>query len=191
MDEIKKYKQSLLQTLYKPYSNSHQTLLETYGRTQAVFGSGNPDAHVVFIGEAPGQQEDLQGKPFVGRSGKLLDSIFERFGIQRKDVFITNIVKWRPPNNRKPTMLEMIASKPLLIDQIKIIRPQVICTLGSAPLEGILEQPVSITKARGKPLLFKNIPLIPTYHPAYILRNPSQLNLLAQDIKKAIELSKT
>lgn len=160
------------------------------GRTNVVFGDGNPDAHLMLVGEGPGREEDEQGKPFVGRSGKLLNRIFEIIGIARRDLFITNIVKCRPPNNRKPLPNESRTCKNLLlINQIKIIRPKVICTLGSAALEGLLEQEVKITKIRGKQQIFEGILLIPTYHPAYVLRNPKELEFLTDDIKLAHQLA--
>ncbi len=145
---------------------------------------------MLFIGEAPGREEDLQGKPFVGRSGKLLNRILDAIGITRNDVFITNIVKCRPPNNRRPLPQEIEASKPLLYSQIKIIRPSVICTLGSAALESLLGEPVKITKKRGRPISWNNITIIPTYHPAYILRNPRELQTFIYDIDQAMRLSK-
>jgi len=161
------------------------------GRTNVVFGEGNPDANLMFIGEGPGRDEDLQGRPFVGRSGRLLTKIMEAVGIKREEVFITNIVKCRPPGNRKPLANESNACKNLLLlNQIKIIRPKVICTLGAASLEGLLEKPVKITKIRGSELNFESTKLIPTLHPAYVLRNPKALKDLASDIEKALELAK-
>lgn len=160
------------------------------GRTKVVFGDGNPDARLMLVGEGPGREEDEQGKPFVGRSGRLLNRIFEIIGIQREDLFITNIVKCRPPGNRKPLPNESrICKNLLLLNQIKIIRPKIICTLGSAALEGILEEPVKITKIRGKQLKYDSIIIIPTYHPAYVLRNPKELESLTDDIKYAHKLS--
>jgi uracil-DNA glycosylase family 4 len=185
---VQAYKQHLLEQLYAPYKKCLQCPLGAQGRTKVVFGEGNPDARLMFIGEAPGQEEDAQGRPFVGRSGRLLNTIFEAIGISRPDVFITNIVKCRPPNNRKPTLQESITCKSLLlINQIKIIRPDVICTLGSAALEGLLEREVKITKMRGIFIEngFQSVPILPTYHPAYVLRNPPELKTLADDIATA------
>lgn len=184
----KTYKQELLDKLYAPYKKCMECPLGTLGRTHVVFGEGNPDADLMFIGEGPGKDEDEQGKPFVGRSGKLLNHIFEIVGIQRNNVFITNIVKCRPPNNRKPLPIESNTCKSiLLLNQIKIIRPKIICTLGSAALSGLLEKDVKITQIRGKFINFQTIPLMPTYHPAYILRNPKELQSLVRDIQTAVD----
>ena len=163
--------------------------LGNLGRTQVVFGQGNPDADLMFVGEGPGKDEDIQGKPFVGRSGQLLNRVFELLHIQRSEVFITNIVKCRPPNNRKPLPIESKTCKSiLLLNQIKIIQPQVICTLGSAAIQSLLEKEVKITKIRGSEYSLGSIPIIPTYHPAYILRNPKELQSLIDDITKAYKM---
>jgi len=184
-------KQQQLEALYAPYKKCMQCPLSNLGRTQVVFGSGNPDAQIMIIGEGPGQKEDEQGKPFVGRSGELLNHIFENLLLKREDLFITNIVKCRPPNNRKPTKGESRSCKSLLlVNQINIIRPKIICTLGSAALQGLLEQNLKITQVRGTLLSYQDIPVLPTYHPAYILRNPKELATLIQDIKFAIDYLK-
>ncbi len=184
------YKQQLLNTLYSPFKGCTGCHFNMPKATQIVLGEGNPNSSLLFIGEAPGREEDLQGKPFVGRSGKLLDRIFDAIGITRKDIFITNIVKCRPPNNRRPVPQEIEASKSLLYSQIKIIHPSVICTLGSAALEGLLGEPVKITQKRGKPISWNNITILPTYHPAYILRNHRELQTFIHDIEQAMRLSK-
>lgn len=182
----KKYKQALLAQLYEPYKNCTACPLGTLGRKHVIFGEGNPDAQLMFIGEGPGQQEDLQGRPFVGRSGQLLNKILELVEIKREDTFITNIVKCRPPRNRAPSPLESKTCKDLLLtNQIKIIRPRVICTLGAAAIQGLLEKSVKITKIRGSQIPMNDIIIIPTYHPAYILRNHAELNNMIDDIKKA------
>jgi DNA polymerase len=189
--DTKTYKEQLLAALYKPYIACMACPLATLGRTQVVFGQGNPDARLLLIGEAPGQDEDRLGLPFVGRSGQLLTRVLEALGISRNDdVYITNIVKCRPPNNRKPLPIESNTCKNLLlINQIKIIRPKVICTLGASSLEGLLGQEVKITKMRGLLYSTQDIPLIPTYHPAYILRNPAELKTMISDIEKAWNLA--
>lgn len=183
------YKQELLNKLYEPYKQCVQCPLGTMGRKTVVFGQGNPDATVLFIGEGPGQEEDNQGSPFVGRSGKLLNKILEALNTSREEVFITNIVKCRPPNNRKPTPFESQTCKGLLlINQIKIIRPAIICTLGSAAIQGLLSNyDLKISAIRGKLLSYEGIPVLPTYHPAYILRNPKELETLYADIECVIE----
>ena len=182
-------KQQKLETLYSPLKECKGCHFKMPLATQLVFGMGTPDAPLVFIGEAPGEQEDLQGKPFVGRSGRLLDKILESLDTNRNQFYITNIVKSRPPNNRKPLPAEMARSRDFLLKQLAIINPKAICTLGSAALEGLMQEPVQITKKRGKTILFQGIPVIPAYHPAYILRNPKELPTLVQDITSAIELA--
>ncbi len=185
-----KFKAQLLTHLYEPYLDCHECPLGFLGRTHVVFGEGNPDADLVFVGEGPGFEEDKLGRPFVGKSGKLLDRILELVAIKREDVFITNIVKCRPPNNRQPLPIESGTCKKILLNpQIKIIRPSIICTLGSAALAGILDKyDIKITKIRGTPIVWQGITLLPTYHPAYILRNPRELETFVADIQKAKEL---
>lgn len=181
----KKYKEELLQQLYEPYKGCMQCPLGKLGRTNIVFGEGDPNAQLVFIGEGPGRDEDRLGRPFVGRSGQLLTRVLKDIlGMERSDVFITNIVKCRPPENRKPTPQESkICTQLLLFKQLKIIRPTVICSLGATALEGLLQKEVKISLLRGKPLtIFDSIVLIPTYHPAYILRNPRELKTFIADL---------
>jgi len=188
--DIKQYKQQRLDELYAPYKKCTACPLGTLGRKNVVFGEGNPDACLMFVGEGPGRQEDILGRPFVGKSGKLLDKIMELADLKRETVFITNIVKCRPPQNRKPRPIEMTTCKKLLLlNQIKIVRPKIICTLGSSALEGLTEQPVRITKMRGTVLKHGDLHILPTYHPAYILRNRRELENFANDIKKAAKLS--
>ncbi len=192
--DIQSYKQNLLNKLYAPYVKCVQCPLGKLGRTNVVFGEGNPDARLMFIGEGPGQEEDRLARPFVGRSGQLLNKVFGLIGIKREEVFITNIVKCRPPDNRKPFKNEMITCTDILLfNQIKIIRPDVICTLGSTALQGLTHNfDIKISSLRGKSLKpdrFPQIIVIPTYHPAYILRNPKELNTLYEDIKKAFDLT--
>lgn len=188
--DIKSYKQELLDKLYAPYINCTQCPLGKLGRTNVVFGDGNPDAKLMFIGEGPGQDEDRQGKPFVGRSGKLLTKVMELAEIKRPDVFISNVVKCRPPENRKPTEKEAsICTNLLLFNQIKIIRPKVVCTLGASALQGLLNNyEIKISQVRGKPIVYDilpNIIIVPTFHPAYILRNPKEMQKMFDDIQKA------
>ena len=184
--DVKQYKQSLLDQLYAPYHKCMECPLGGMGRTNVVFGEGNPDADLMFIGEGPGKDEDQQGRPFVGRSGQLLNKVLELVSIKREDVFISNIVKCRPPNNRKPLPIESNTCKNLLLfNQIKIIRPKAICTLGSSATQGLLDEKVKITKIRGIKKKFGSSVVIPTYHPAYVLRNPKELNSLVEDIKIA------
>ncbi len=183
MDE-KAFKQQLLDTLYEPYKKCLQCPLGFLGRTNVVFGEGNPNADLLFIGEGPGKEEDLQGRPFVGRSGQLLNRALGLVGINRPDVYITNIVKCRPPNNRAPLPIEIITCMNLLLfNQIKIIRPRIICTLGAIALNSLMQKPFAITKVRGSHLEYKGTLVIPTYHPAYILRNQTQADNWIQDFK--------
>lgn len=187
----KSYKQSLLDKLYTPYQNCTMCPLGFLGRKNIVWGEGNPDAKIMFIGEGPGRDEDEQGRPFVGRSGKLLTKTLEGLGIKRADVFIANVVKCRPPNNRVPTEQESsICMGLFLYNQIKIIRPKIICTLGSSSTQALLGPDVKITKVRGKIQHKDGITIIPTYHPAYILRNASELPTFVQDLASIIEYAK-
>lgn len=143
-------------------------------RTQTVFGEGDPDAAIMFVGEGPGQNEDEQGRPFVGRAGELLNKMIEAMGYRREDVYITNIVKSRPPNNRAPTPAEVAACWPYLRRQIEIIRPKVIVTLGGPAAKALLETKEGITRLRGTWHEYVEvqppIPIMPTFHPAYLLR---------------------
>lgn len=183
----KAYKQALLDALYAPYRNCTMCPLGTMGRMNVVFGEGDPDATLMFIGEGPGKDEDEQNRPFVGRSGQLLTRVLEQCGVKRKEVFITNIVKCRPPNNRAPLPLEANTCKNLFLKkQIKIIQPKVICTLGSVALTYLLDKEIKISKARGKLIEVDSCVVLPTYHPAYVLRNPAELETLKADIGLAI-----
>jgi len=148
-------------------------------RTQVVFGVGNPDAEVMFVGEAPGADEDLQGEPFVGRAGQLLTKIIEAMGFQRDDVYIANVLKCRPdmppgePGNRKPRADEMATCLPYLREQIAIIQPRCLVALGATAMEGLLDESRPMNTLRGRWHDFQGIPLMATYHPAYLLRNQS------------------
>ena len=139
-----------------------------------VFGEGNPGADLVIIGEAPGEDEDAQGRPFVGRAGQLLDRILESGHLEREDVYITNILKYRPPNNRNPKPDEILASEPLLLEQLKLIRPQIIATLGNFPTQYFAGTKDGITKTRGNWFEWRGVRVFPMFHPAYLLRNPSR-----------------
>jgi len=153
-------------------------------RTNVVFGEGNPNSKIVFIGEAPGRDEDLQGKPFVGRSGQLLTKMIENvLNVKREEVYITNIVKCRPPQNRDPEIEEIESCKPYLLKQIDIIKPKIIVTLGRIAFKYLLNEEIPITKARGNIYNFNGIKVIPTYHPSYLLRNPSKKKEAFIDLK--------
>ena len=157
-------------------------------RTHAVVSDGTPDAKLMFIGEAPGRDEDLQGKPFVGAAGQLLTKMIEAMGMKREDVYICNILKDRPPGNRTPLPEEVEACLPFLQEQIAIVQPRVICTLGAVATKALLGPYVSITKVRGEVRDCQGIPLVPTFHPAYLLRNPPAKKFAWADLKKVKQL---
>lgn len=139
-----------------------------------VFGEGAPDADLMIVGEAPGEDEDLSGRPFVGRAGQLLDKVLASVEIERDDVYVTNLVKRRPPANRNPRPDEIGASAPLLLEQIKLVRPQVIVPLGNVPTQWFLDSNEGITKLRGRWADWHGVRVLPMYHPAYLLRNPTR-----------------
>lgn len=157
-------------------------------RTNLVFGEGNPNADVVFVGEAPGADEDLQGRPFVGKAGQLLTRIITAMGLTRKDVYICNILKCRPPGNRDPRPDEIAQCEPFLIQQIHAIKPKVICALGTFAARTLLKTDAPITVLRGRFHSYQGIPLMPTYHPAYLLRNPSAKKQVWEDVQKVMKL---
>jgi DNA polymerase len=148
-------------------------------RTQVVFGVGDPEAALMFVGEAPGEDEDRQGEPFVGKAGQLLTKIIETMGLRRDDVYIANVLKCRPdmppgmPGNRKPKRTEMETCKPYLLQQIEIIQPRVMVALGATAMEGLLGETAPMARLRGRWHDFRGTPLMATYHPAYLLRNQS------------------
>lgn len=156
--------------------------LATLGRSKVVFGVGNPKARVMFVGEGPGEEEDRHGEPFVGRAGKLLDKWIARLGLVRADVYIANIVKCRPPENRNPEPDEAKICLHFLHRQIRSIRPEFLVTLGRISLTYLLDSSESITKVRGQWRDFDGIPVLLTYHPAYVLRSPSREAEVFEDI---------
>ncbi len=141
-------------------------------RRNIVFGAGNPTACIVFVGEAPGKDEDIQGEPFVGQAGKLFDLILSSITLRRDEVYICNVVKCRPPGNRSPKRHEIEACEPFLIKQLDAIKPKIICALGAVAAQTLLKTKEGISKLRGIVHSFHNIKLISTYHPAFLLRNP-------------------
>ena len=157
------------------------------GRTNLVFGEGSPKAKLVFVGEGPGRDEDLAGLPFVGEAGKLLTRIITAMGLTREEVYICNVVKCRPPNNRDPEEDEVEACLPFLKEQLNLIRPQVVCTLGRVAGQALLGKEFKMTRERGSWYSFMEIPLMPTFHPAYLLRNPSAKRQVWEDIKKVMK----
>lgn len=152
-------------------------------RTQVVFGDGNPNAEIMFVGEAPGYHEDRQGKPFVGAAGKLLTQLLEEIGIQRSDVYIANVIKCRPPDNRNPRAEEVESCKPYLMTQIEMIHPKVICTLGNFSTQLLLGTKVGITKVRGQAFEKGNYFVLPMLHPAAALHRESMLDAVKEDFQ--------
>ena len=156
-------------------------------RTQIVFGVGNPNAELIFVGEAPGRDEDQQGEPFVGRAGQLLTEIIVKgMKICREDVYIANIIKCRPPQNRNPEPDEIAACEPFLKRQLALIRPKAIVALGTFAAQCLLKTRTPITRLRGVWADYQGVPLMPTFHPAYLLRNPADKRLVWQDIQQVM-----
>lgn len=155
-------------------------------RHKIVFGTGNPAAKLVFVGEGPGADEDAQGLPFVGRAGKLLNQMIEAMGLKREDVYICNVVKCRPPENRAPEKDEVATCSPYLMRQIDAIRPQVIVCLGSVAAQTMLSTNQGISRFRGQWLEFRGTRLLATYHPAYLLRNPAAKPEVWKDLQKVM-----
>jgi len=157
--------------------------LHTLGRKQVVFGVGNPDANLMFVGEAPGADEDIQGIPFVGRAGQLLTKIIEAIDLKRDDVYIANVIKCRPPQNRNPEQDEVDTCEPFLFQQIDVIKPKVIVALGTFAARALLRTLDPISRLRGRVFEYRGAKLIPTFHPAYLLRNPSSKREVWDDMK--------
>lgn len=176
-----------LLSLQKAVKNCRKCSLAST-RRHVVFGEGNIKAQLVFVGEAPGEDEDIQGRPFVGRAGKLLDQMIDEAGMKREDVFICNVLKCRPPDNRDPLPEEIEACKGYLFSQLEIIKPRVICTIGKHAYNTLLGVDARITKVRGILTEYKGIPLLPTYHPSFLLRNPDRIREAWEDMAKLNQL---
>jgi uracil-DNA glycosylase family 4 len=157
--------------------------LHRLGRRQIVFGVGNPDADLMFVGEAPGADEDIQGFPFVGRAGQLLTKIVEAIGLKRDDVYIANVIKCRPPQNRNPEQDEVDTCEPFLFQQVDVISPKVIVALGSFAARVLLRTLDPISRLRGRVYEYRGAKLIPTFHPAFLLRNPASKREVWEDMK--------
>ena len=157
-------------------------------RRTIVFGEGNEKASLMLIGEAPGYDEDVQGRPFVGKAGQLLTKILQSINLPREEVYITNIVKCRPPQNRNPQPDEIQSCNPFLVKQITVVQPEIICALGSFSAQTLLKTDTKITALRGKVFDLEGIKVIPTYHPAFLLRNPERKREVWEDMKKIAEL---
>lgn len=153
-------------------------------RTNVVFGEGNPEARLMFVGEAPGRDEDIQGRPFVGRAGQLLTRIIESIGLTREEVYIANILKCRPPNNRNPLPDEIACCLPYLTEQMEIIQPRIICALGAFAAQTLIGTSEGITRLRGTFYDYHGTKLMPTFHPAACLRNPSTKKYVWEDMKQ-------
>ena len=154
------------------------------GRTKIVHSEGNPNAELVFVGEAPGADEDASGRPFVGRAGQLLNKIIEAIGLKREDVFIGNVNRCRPPGNRQPTIEEARTCKPFLLREIAVLRPKIIVVLGNTATQNLLDTKTGITKIRGEFQDYYGVKVMPTFHPAYLLRDPSKKREVWEDMKK-------
>ena len=181
----KKENEQKLKQLYEQYENCNKCPLHKQGRKNIVFGQGNPNAKLMLIGEGPGYYEDIQGVPFVGRSGQLLNKILTAMKLTRKDIFISNVVKCRPPSNRTPLADEInICKNLILFKEIEIIQPKIICSLGACATQALLGNDFRISKSRGTFFKFNNRLLMPTFHPAYLLRNPHAKRPVWEDMKK-------
>jgi DNA polymerase len=159
-------------------------------RKTIVFGEGNEKARLMFVGEGPGYDEDVQGRPFVGRAGQLLTKIIQSINLPREEVYITNIIKCRPPQNRNPEPDEIQSCHPFLMKQIRVIQPKIICALGTFSAQTLLKTDTKITALRGKFYDLDEIKVIPTYHPAFLLRNPERKREVWEDMKKIAEFLK-
>jgi uracil-DNA glycosylase family 4 len=155
-------------------------------RTNIVFGVGNPRARLMFVGEAPGEDEDLQGFPFVGKAGQLLTKMIEAMGLRRDDVYICNTVKCRPPNNRNPEPDELLACEPFLKGQLGAVKPEVIVTLGKFAAQSLLREQTPISRLRGQWRQYEGVPVMPTFHPAYLLRSPGEKGKVWDDLKQVM-----
>jgi DNA polymerase len=155
-----------------------------------VVGEGNARALLVFVGEGPGEEEDAQGRPFVGPAGQLLTKIIQAMGLRREEVYIANVVKCRPPANRTPKPEEVSVCKPFLLRQLRAISPKVICALGGVSAQALLESGEGISRLRGRFHRWDGIPVMPTFHPSYLLRNPERKRAVWEDMKQVMELLK-
>jgi uracil-DNA glycosylase family 4 len=154
-----------------------------HGRTHVVFGVGNPHAELMFAGEAPGRDEDLQGEPFVGRAGQLLTRIIEAIGMKRQEVYIANVIKCRPPNNRNPEADEIARCEPYLVRQIELVKPRIIVALGTFAAQTLLKTKQPISQLRGRFHTYQGVKLMPTFHPAFLLRNPERKRAVWEDMQ--------
>ena len=173
-----------LQAIRAEIGDCTRCKLHRLGRRQIVFGVGNPSADLMFVGEAPGADEDVQGIPFVGRAGQLLTKIIEAIGLSRDDVYIANVIKCRPPENRNPEPDEVETCEPFLFQQIDRIHPKVIVALGTFAAKALLKTQDPISRLRGRAFDYRGATLIPTFHPAFLLRSPERKRDVWEDMKK-------
>jgi uracil-DNA glycosylase family 4 len=157
------------------------------GRNNIVFGVGDPRARLMFVGEAPGEDEDLKGEPFVGKAGQLLTKMIEAMGLTRQQVYICNTVKCRPPNNRNPEADELASCEPFLKGQLAAVKPEAIVTLGKFAAQALLREETPISRLRGQWRQYEGIPLMPTFHPAYLLRSPGEKGKVWDDLKQVMK----
>lgn len=176
-----------LQELAKSLHNCQRCKLAKLGRSQVVFGVGNPHASIMFVGEAPGANEDLKGEPFVGAAGKILNDLLASANLSRDQIYIANVIKCRPPDNRDPEPDEVDTCKPFLMQQIQMIRPKLVCTLGNWATQTLLERKVGITKVKAQAFYMKDFVLFPLLHPAAALHQGNLLDTLKEDFKKLKE----
>jgi uracil-DNA glycosylase len=174
-----------LPAIRKDLGDCTRCKLHSLGRRQIVFGVGSPAASLMFVGEAPGRDEDVQGIPFVGRAGQLLTKMIEAMGLSRDDVYIANVIKCRPPENRNPELDEVAACEPFLFRQVESIRPKVIVALGTFAAQALLKTQDPISRLRGRVYKYGMARLIPTFHPAFLLRSPDRKRDAWEDLKKA------
>jgi DNA polymerase len=173
-----------LEELSASLHNCQRCKLAKLGRSQVVFGVGNPHASIMFVGEAPGFYEDQKGEPFVGAAGKLLNDLLQSAGLSRSEIYIANVIKCRPPNNRDPEPDEVETCKPFLMEQISLIKPKLVCTLGNWATQTLMERKVGITKVRGQAFYLKDFVLFPLFHPAAALHQGNLMESLREDFKK-------
>lgn len=187
--ELARMRRMALVSVRETLGDCRRCKLHTH-RTHIVFGAGNPMADLVFVGEGPGEDEDRQGEPFVGPAGQLLTKMIQAMGLRREDVYIANIVKCRPPNNRNPEADEIASCEPFLLEQLSVIKPAVICALGNFAAQTLLGSKVKISQLRGRFHDYRDIKVMPTFHPAYLLRNPQDKRLVWEDLQKIMTVLK-
>lgn len=186
-DNMPKDRRAALRAIREEIGDCTRCPLHKQGRKQIVFGVGSPSADIMFVGEAPGADEDEQGEPFVGRAGQLLNNMIKAMGIQREDVYIANVIKCRPPGNRTPEPAECEVCSPFLLKQIDVIKPKVIVALGAVASRSLLGLNQPMSQLRGQWHDFKGYPLAVTYHPAYLLRDPRQKAAAWQDLQMVMK----